>query len=122
MQVDQFGNPIDINGRPIDPTKGGIPAVVQGVYVGGNKSVLGQFELGFPIGKTATIAGFFDVGGVYDDGESISASGLRMSTGAEFRVFIPVFQAPIRLIYGWPVRRQPQDQISRFQFSIGLPF
>lgn len=122
VQVDQFGHPIDANGNIVDPATGGIPAVISGVYVGGNKALLGQFELGFPIGKTATIAGFFDAGGVYDDGERINGTNLRMSTGLEFRVFIPVFQAPIRLIYGWPLRKLDTDRISRFQFSIGLPF
>lgn len=111
--VDQFGNPIlDSFGNPIL-----VPA-----YVGGNKEVLGQFELGAPLGKTATLAGFFDAGGVYDNGENVNTRTMRMSAGVEFRIFIPAFQAPIRLIYGWPLRQQPGDRTSRFQFSIGLPF
>jgi outer membrane protein insertion porin family len=111
--VDQFGNPIlDSLGNPIL-----VPA-----YVGGNKQLLLQFELGAPIGKTATLAGFFDAGGVYDDGERITTREMRMSAGLEFRIFVPAFQAPIRLIYGWPIRQQPGDRTSRFQFSVGLPF
>lgn len=90
--------------------------------IGGNKMVLGQFELGYPIGKTATLAGFFDAGGVYDEGNKINTRDLRIAAGLEFRIFLPVFQAPIRLIYGWPLREKEGDVTSRFQFSIGLPF
>ncbi|MBP7146110.1 MAG: outer membrane protein assembly factor BamA [Acidobacteria bacterium] len=103
-------------------------------YVGGSKMGLVQFELGVPIGRTATMAAFFDAGGVYDDGQDFSWEQARASSGLEFRVFLPVFQAPIRLIYGWPVkeidcgkeraagRACAPDRTTRFQFSIGLPF
>jgi outer membrane protein assembly factor BamA len=92
------------------------------VYVGGNKTVLGQFELGLPIGKTATFAAFLDAGGSYFEDEQIGTDKLRVAAGLEFRVFLPVFQAPIRLIYGWPLRSVSGDRTNRFQFSIGLPF
>ncbi len=112
-EVDQNGNPVlDSFGNPL----------LVASYVGGNKEVLGQFELGAPLGKTATLAAFFDAGGVYDNGQSVNTADMRMSAGLEFRVFIPAFQAPIRLIYGWPVREKPGDHTSHFQFSIGLPF
>jgi outer membrane protein assembly factor BamA len=74
------------------------------------------------IGKTATLVGFFDAGGSYDNGVDINWDQARVSAGFEFRIFLPVFQAPIRLIYGWPIQEQPFDQTSQFQFSIGLPF
>lgn len=110
---------VDNNGNG-DPGNG-IP-VVQKVWVGGNKMLLTQFELGVPIGKTATFAAFFDAGGVYDNGQRINTKDMRMSAGVEFRIFLQVFQAPIRLIYGWPIRKQPEDQTNKFQFSVGLPF
>lgn len=107
QQLDGDGNPV---GAPVN------------AFVGGTKMVLSQFELGVPIGKTATIAGFVDVGGVYDAGFDIGWDEARVSTGVEFRVFLPVFQAPIRLIYGWPLKELDGDRTSSFQFSIGLPF
>lgn len=106
-QVDQDGNLI---GQPLE------------VFLGGSKMALGQFELGIPVGKTATFAGFLDMGGVYAEGENFNWSQARVSGGFEFRVFLPVFQAPIRLIYGWPLRKLDRDRINNFQFSIGLPF
>ncbi len=110
-RLDSDGDPIPFGGELLFP-----------VFVGGSKMALLQFELGLPVGRTATIAAFFDVGGTYNNGEDFTVETARMSTGLEFRVFLPVFQAPIRLIYGWPVREQPFDRTNRFQFSIGLPF
>ncbi|UCF69430.1 MAG: BamA/TamA family outer membrane protein [Acidobacteriota bacterium] len=112
--VDPAGNAI------VDPATG-LPIVTL-TPAGGSKYGLIQFELGYPIGRTATLAGFIDAGGVYDNGVDINFSDARVSAGMEFRVFLPVFQAPIRLIYGWPVREFTGDRTSRFQFSIGLPF
>ena len=114
VPVDQSGNPV------VDPISG--IAVPRPVLVGGSKFGLMQLEFGIPIGRTATMAAFFDAGGVYDNGESWSLNTARLAAGFEFRVFLPVFQAPIRLIYGWPVREQPGDRTNSFQFSIGLPF
>lgn len=117
----RFIVPVDENGNArVDPGTGIVTPVP--AFVGGSKFGLVQIELGIPIGKTATFAGFFDAGGVYDNGADWDHRQLRLSTGLEFRVFLPVFQAPIRLIYAWPLKEQPGDQTSRFTFSIGLPF
>jgi outer membrane protein insertion porin family len=117
----RFVVPVDQNGNPqVDPGTGIVTPVP--AFVGGSKFGLIQLELGIPIGKTATFAGFLDAGGVYDNGVNWDSSELRVSAGLEFRVFLPVFQAPIRLIYAWPLKEQPGDQTNRFQFSIGLPF
>lgn len=114
----EFRARVDSDG---DPVPSGTELVFP-VFVGGSKMGLFQFEFGLPIGRTATFATFFDVGGTYNDGEDFTFDTARMSAGVEFRVFLPVFQAPIRLIYGWPIREQEFDRTSRFQFSIGLPF
>ncbi|MCU0231206.1 MAG: BamA/TamA family outer membrane protein [Acidobacteria bacterium] len=113
VQLDQNGNPI------VGP--GGNPQVAL-AQVGGSKMALLQLEAGVLIGKSATLVGFVDAGGSYDNGVDINWDQARVSAGFEFRIFLPVFQAPIRLIYGWPVKEQPFDQTSQFQFSIGLPF
>lgn len=113
--------PVDVNGDTVpDPITGIVTP--RPALVGGSKFGLVQAELGLPIGKTATIAAFVDAGGVYDNGVDFGTEDLRVSAGLEFRVFLPVFQAPIRLIYGWPLREVEGDRTNRFQFSIGLPF
>jgi outer membrane protein insertion porin family len=110
-RVDREGNPLPVGSE-----------LVFLQPVGGSKMALAQFELGLPIGRTATFAAFFDVGGTYAEGVDINLDDARMSAGIEFRVFLPVFQAPIRLIYGWPIQSEDFDRTSRFQFSLGLPF
>ncbi len=113
---------VDVNGTPVVNPTTGLP-VTNRVVVGGSKMGLVQFELGYPIGRTATLAGFVDIAGVYDNGINWSWDEARVSAGLEFRVFLPIFQAPIRLIYGYPIRYdEKNDRTNRFQFSIGLPF
>jgi len=46
----------------------------------------------------------------------------RASAGVELRFFLPVFPVPLRLIYGWPLRKLPEDRTSSFSFSIGRSF
>jgi outer membrane protein insertion porin family len=110
----EFRVSVDDNGNV-----GGAPVPV---FVGGTKMGLAQFEFAYPVGKTATFASFLDIGGVYPAGVDFNWNDARVSAGVEFRVFLPVFQAPIRLIYGWPLREQAGDRVNNFQFSIGLPF
>jgi outer membrane protein assembly factor BamA len=57
---------------------------------------------------------------------------MRASTGAELRMFLPIFQAPLRFIYG--INLDPKiikgptgkpllyEKSSDFQFSIGTTF
>lgn len=109
--VDNEGNPFINNGQ-----------VVFLQAVGGSKFGLAQFELGYLVGRSAVIAGFLDAGGTYYEGVDWNWEDVRVSAGLEFRVFLPIFQAPIRLIYGWPIKKEEFDDTSQFQFSIGLPF
>ena len=104
--------PVDLAGNP----------QLFDAFVGGSKSALFQLEVGMTVGKAATVALFFDAGGVYDNGVNIGREGMRSAAGVEFRVFLPVFQAPIRLIYGVPLQQEPGDRTNAFQFSIGTPF
>ena len=46
----------------------------------------------------------------------------RRTTGAEMRVFLPMFQAPIRFIYGINLDPYLDEKDSDFQFSIGTTF
>lgn len=49
-------------------------------------------------------------------------SRLRYSAGAEVRIFVPVFGAPIRFIYAKNLDPLPDDRFDTFQFSIGTTF
>ncbi len=96
--------------------------VTDEIYVGGNKYLIMQFEYVIPISEPVAFAFFFDAGNAFDNDQNISLSDLRMSTGIEIRFYIPMFQVPLRLIYGIPINEKPWDEINQFQFSIGTSF
>ncbi len=75
---------------------------------------------------------FFDAGNAWLEGQSFNPLVMRTSAGAELRMFLPIFQAPLRFIYG--VNLDPKvikgqtgvplvvEKRSDFQFSIGTTF
>lgn len=93
--------------------------------IGGTKMFVGNFEWVLPIENKFQFALFFDVGGVWLENESFFASSqvLHKSFGVEARFNLPVFQLPIRLIYGYPL--DPilgQTKSGNIQFTIGTLF
>ena len=65
---------------------------------------------------------FADAGNVFGEGQSFDLSNLRYTAGAELRVLVPVFGAPLRFIYAFNLDELPQDSFEDFQFSIGTSF
>ena len=90
--------------------------------IGGSRFLLGQFEFAVPIAQPVTLAFFLDAGTAYAENQKINFDIMRVSTGVELRIFLPVFQAPIRFILGQPLRQAPGDATNNFQFSIGTSF
>lgn len=62
---------------------------------------------------------FADAGQAYAYRDPWRLSQTRYSAGAELRIFLPVFQFPLRFIYAFNVRPQKGDQFESFQFTIG---
>ena len=52
----------------------------------------------------------------------MNAGSLRRDAGVEVRFFLPVFGAPLRLIYGWNLDPEPGEDDRSFVFSIGTTF
>ena len=65
---------------------------------------------------------FFDAGNTYVDAQGWDLQLWRRSTGLEMRIFLPIFQAPIRFIYGINLDPYPDEDSSDFSFSIGTTF
>jgi outer membrane protein assembly factor BamA len=65
---------------------------------------------------------FADAGQAFGYKEDFDLGKLRYSVGTELRVFLPVFQFPLRFIYAWNPDPQPGDRFSAFKFSIGNTF
>jgi len=105
-----------------------------GRILGGDKYFVVNFEYVFASVGPAKLLAFTDVGNVYHESQSIDFSRLRTAVGAELRIFLPIFQAPLRFIYSFNLDpRTPIDQFgfpinnlrekrSGFDFSIGRTF
>ncbi|MGA1862425.1 outer membrane protein assembly factor BamA [Deferribacter thermophilus] len=93
-----------------------------GYEYGGDKYVLFNAEVTFPISEAANLKGvvFFDAGQVYDNGEDYFSYDLRKSAGFGFRWFSPI--GPLRLEYGKKLDRKSGESADRWDFSIGGMF
>jgi outer membrane protein insertion porin family len=128
----------------LDPETGGtIPVPFDDiVYVGGDTQGILNVEYRIPIvGRTVTLSPFMDIGNAWVinkqeltreivDFDGVTRpevaqflpgtnSGIRMSTGVEVGVILPVLNAPFRVILAWNPKR-----IDRLYYgpSTGLPF
>jgi outer membrane protein insertion porin family len=119
---------------PVDPTTYQVFTDELGRILGGNKFFVMNFEYQFISIGPAKLLAFFDVGQNYYDTQHIGVGNVRASAGAELRIFLPIFQAPLRFIYAFNLNPiQPVDQFgfpigylaekpSGFTFSIGRTF
>jgi len=124
--------------RSISPTKKILAskdpdAGVLDYAVGGNKELLTNWEIEFPIVESAGIRGvlFYDMGNVFAENENFFHSnqrpdangkgtlplGLFHSTGFGVRWFSPL--GPLRFEVGFPLTRRPIDDPYLFEFTIG---
>lgn len=101
------------------------PVDVTGAYLGGTQRVNLNGELYFPFpgvgnDRTLRIFGYFDAGNVWGEDETPTLASFRASAGLGLSWISPV--GPLKLSWGQPVRKFPQDRIQRFQFQIGTAF
>jgi len=93
--------------------------------IGGNRRVLGNMELLFPLpgtsndSKSMRLSVFADAGMVYGPGEPVDLGQLRYSVGLAFNWYSPV--GPLSFSYAIPFHNQPGDQTEAFQFTLGVP-
>ncbi len=92
------------------------------VALGGDRYWLGMVEYTIPFQSPVEIAFFADAGNALYEDTPWGFTDFRASAGVEVRFFLPVFPVPLRLIYGWPLRKLPEDRTSAFSFSIGRSF
>jgi len=93
--------------------------------IGGNKEVIFNFEFTFPIVPAARLKGtlFYDIGRAFstdEKPESVRFSELRQTYGWGFWWLSPI--GPLKFEWGYIVHQKPEDQASRFEFSIGALF
>lgn len=94
--------------------------------IGGNKRVLANAELFFPVpgssrdNKAMRMSWFVDSGMVFGENQEIEFSALRHSTGLAFNWFSPL--GPLSFSYGLPLNKKVDDKTESFQFTLGVPF
>ena len=93
-----------------------------GRVVGGESFVQLNLEYHVLVGGPFRILAYMDGAQVYGEDQSVDLGRLRWTAGAELRVFVPVFGAPLRFIYASNLEPLPGDSFESFQFSIGATF
>ena len=93
-----------------------------GVREGGDRYWLLNLEQQFAVGGPVKLVFFVDLGNTYHEDQGWDFALWRRTTGIELRVLLPIFQAPIRFIYGYNLDPWPEEDKSDFQFSIGTTF
>ncbi len=101
------------------------PVDVTGAYIGGNRRFNLNSELYLPVpgtgnDRTLRLFTYIDAGNVWGEFEKISADSIRASAGVGMSWISPV--GPLKLSYGTPIRKKPEDRIQRLQFQIGTAF
>ena len=102
--------------------------------LGGNKFFVVNVEYQFLQAGPAKLLAFFDIGNNFHESQNFSFQNVRSAAGMELRIFLPIFQAPLRFIYAFNLHPiTPIDQFgfpieylkekpSGFTFSIGRTF
>ena len=99
--------------------------------LGGDKYLQVNVEYHFLLGGPFRMILFADGGNVWSDfrdstGRLIKQSpdlgNLRWTAGAELRLLVPVFGAPLRFIYARNLTELPGDDFDSFRFSVGASF
>ncbi|MDX2435705.1 MAG: outer membrane protein assembly factor BamA [Acidobacteriota bacterium] len=107
-----------------------LPRTAEGEYFltaggsreGGDRYWQINLEYQYRIGGPVKLVLFVDMGNTYHEQQGWDFSLWRRTTGVEMRIFLPIFQAPIRFIYGYNLDPYPNEKDSDFQFSIGTTF
>ena len=114
-----LGGPPKLRGfefREIGPSESSRP-------IGGKVMTVEGFELQFPILQGIFRGVFFlDTGNLAEDYQRFTLKEHRVSAGVGIRIKVPIFPAPVELDFGYPLRKEPEDERRTFSFFIGFPF
>lgn len=90
--------------------------------VGGHKYSVFNFEYVYRVNDPLRFVLWADAGQAYAADQDWDLGDLRYSAGAELRIFLPVFQFPLRFIYAINLDPRVGDQFKAFNFTIGNTF
>lgn len=92
------------------------------VLVGGDRYLQLNLEYHYLAGGPFRFILFADAAQTYAPGFDFDLGTMRYTAGAELRVLVPVFGAPLRFIYAFNLNEEPFDEFEQFQFTIGSSF
>ncbi len=92
--------------------------------LGGRTEFYSMFELEYPLFREAGVkfVSFFDVGNAWNQFPGGSANPVVLRTDAGFGVRWLSPMGPLRFEWGYPLSREPGEDVSVFNFSMGAPF
>ena len=96
------------------------PVDDKGNFIGGRAYGLFSLELRFPLKGNVEGALFYDSGKVFSSPEEFRLSGWYSSVGLGLRYITPV--GPLRIDYGYKLKRVPGQGSGRLHISFGFPF
>lgn len=101
------------------------PRDINGEYIGGNKRLVGNLEILFPLPgikaeKSVRLSVFGDFGFVWSEDQRLLLGDLRTSAGLAVSWFSPV--GPLKFSLARPFGTKPTDRVERFQFLLGKVF
>jgi len=99
------------------------PKDINGDSLGGSRRFVGNAELlfGLPgMEKSMRMGIFFDAGQVYGQGQNMSISDLRYSTGVSMSWISPI--GPLKFSFARALNAQESDKPESFQFQLGTTF
>jgi outer membrane protein insertion porin family len=93
--------------------------------IGGNKRLVGNAELLFPVpgmgrDNSMRLSAFVDAGNVWDDVNKFSLGTLRYSGGVALAWNSPM--GPLKFSYANPFNKKADDKVQRLQFQMGSVF
>lgn len=93
-----------------------------GIPTGGTKMALFNFEWQFIVTDEMRLVLFLDAGNAWAEDQNFDLSDLRKTAGIEARLFLPVFNVPMRLIFAFNLDPQYNEKSTDFLFSMGTMF
>jgi outer membrane protein insertion porin family len=100
------------------------PRDINGDVLGGNRRVIGNFEMLFPMpgikDRSVRLSTYVDTGYVWGPEQKPSTSDLRASVGFAVSWDSPV--GPLKFSFSQPFRNKDGDKLERFQFQLGRIF
>jgi outer membrane protein insertion porin family len=99
------------------------PRSAEGTNIGGEKSLVFNFEYSIAVGGPLYLILFYDRGNTWLNAQKTSWKDMYSSAGLEARIFVPALRIPFRLIFAYNNKKiYADDSNFAFRFAVGSTF